>query len=78
MLLHSEWSLQEAIAIPTMLSAFKPHFKPILFTPLFSVLSGCVYVCRVCACCPGRSEEMVEPLELELQMAVNFYVGAEN
>lgn len=56
----------------------KPHFKPILFTPLFSVLSGCVYVCRVCACCPGRSEEMVEPLELEFQMAVNSYVGAEN
>lgn len=77
MLLHSEWSLQEAIAIPTMLSAFKPHFKPILFTPLFSVLSACVYVCHVCVY-PGRSQEMVEPLELEFQMAVNSYVGAEN
>lgn len=49
-----------------------------MFAPLFSAFPAYVYERHVCACCPGRSEEMLDPLELELQMAVNYHFDAEN
>lgn len=33
-------------------------------------------VCHVCAWCPGRSEKVISPLKLELQVLVRYHVDA--
>lgn len=42
-----------------------------------SILSACLYMHHVCAWCPVRSEGVLDPPRLELQM-VGHHVGAGN
>lgn len=70
MLLHSEWSLQETIAISTMWLVLKPYFKPIFKKKVYTlfyciVLPECMhehYMCPVAQ----EGQERLDALELEL------------
>jgi hypothetical protein len=42
------------------------------------VLSACVYMCTMCLQCPQGTEEGMEALGRELQMAVSHHVGSGN
>lgn len=45
---------------------------------MYGFFFACRYVHCMCVWYPWRSEEGVDPLEIESQMAVNYHVGAGN
>lgn len=49
------------------------------FTYCFMCMSACLHVCMCTTCVPGaRGHKVLDPMELELQTTVSYYVGLGN